>query len=55
MLLPMDLNKLQLERKNDQIWALARRDMPLFEKFFNDQASEWELVQVILLRSFEHT
>ena len=45
----MDLSKLQLERKNDQIWALARRDMPLFEKFFNDQASEWEAIQVAIV------
>jgi len=45
----MDLNKLQLARKNDQIWASARRDMPLFEKFFNDQASEWEATQVAVV------
>ena len=42
----MDLNKLQLERKRDQTWALARKDMPLFEKFFNNEASEWEATQV---------
>ena len=42
----MDLNKLQLERKRDQSWALARKDMPLFEKFFNNEASEWEATQV---------
>ena len=48
-LLPMDLDKLQLERKSDQIWALARRDMPLFEKFFDDRASEWEATQVAVI------
>ncbi|MHC4227437.1 MAG: hypothetical protein ACYSW0_08425 [Planctomycetota bacterium] len=48
-LLPMDLDKLQLERKSDQIWALARRDMPLFEKFFNDEASELEATQVAVI------
>lgn len=42
----MDLNKLQLKRKRDQTWALARKDMPLFEKFFNNEASEWEATQV---------
>ncbi|MHC4070500.1 MAG: hypothetical protein ACYTGS_00480 [Planctomycetota bacterium] len=45
----MDLDKLQLERKSDQIWALARRDMPLFEKFFNDEASELEATQVAVI------
>lgn len=45
----MDLNKLQLARKNDQIWASARRDMSLFEKFFNDKASEWEATQVAVV------
>ena len=42
----MDINKLQLERKRDQIWAFARKDMPLFEKFFNNEASEFEATQV---------
>jgi len=42
----MDLNKLQLERKRDQIWAFARGDMPLFEKFFDKEASELEATQV---------
>ncbi len=42
----MDLNKLQLERKRDQVWALARKDMLLFEKFFNDDTSELEATQV---------
>ncbi len=42
----MDLNKLQLERKRDQVWALAREDMPLFEKFFNEETSELEATQV---------
>jgi len=45
----MDLNKLQLERKRDQIWALARKDMPLFEKFFNNEASELETTQVAVI------
>lgn len=42
----MGFNKLQLERKRDQIWALARKDMPLFEKFFDNEAYEWEETQV---------
>ena len=42
----MDINKLQLEQKRDQIWALARKDMPLFEKFFDKKASELEATQV---------
>jgi len=42
----MDINKLQLERKRDQIWAFARKDMPLFEKFFDKEASEFEATQV---------
>ena len=45
----MDINKLQLERKRDQIWALARKDMPLFEKFFNNEASELEATQVAVI------
>ena len=42
----MDINKLQLERKRDQTWAFARKDMPLFEKFFDKEASEFEVTQV---------
>ena len=42
----MDLNKFQLERKRDQIWAFARGDMPLFEKCFDKEASELEATQV---------
>ena len=45
----MDINKLQLERKRDQIWALARKDMPLFEKLFNNEASELEATQVAVI------
>jgi len=45
----MDINKLQLERNRDQIWALARKDMPLFEKFFNNEASELEATQVAVI------
>jgi hypothetical protein len=45
----MDLNKLQLERQRDQIWALARKDMSLFEKFFNNKASESEATQVAVI------
>lgn len=42
----MDLNKLKLERKRDQIWAFARGDMSLFEKFIDKEASELEATQV---------
>lgn len=42
----MDINKLQLEQKRDQIWAQARKDMPLFEKFFDGQGSELESTEV---------
>ena len=45
----MDINKLQLERRRDQIWAQARKEMPLFEKFFNNEASEWEATQVAVI------
>jgi hypothetical protein len=45
----MDIKKLQLERNRDQIWALARKDMPLFEKFFNNEASELEATQVAVI------
>ena len=45
----MDLNKLRLERKRDEIWALAREDMPLFEKFFNKEASKLEATEVAAL------
>lgn len=45
----MDINKLLLERNRDQIWALARKDMPLFEKFFNNEASELEATQVAVI------
>ena len=51
----MDLNKLQLERKRDQSWALARKDMPLFEKFFNNEASEWEATQVAVIAIHKET
>lgn len=45
----MDINKLQLERKRDEIWALGREEMPLFEKFFNEEASELEATQVAVI------
>ena len=45
----MDLNKLQIERQRDQIWALARKDISLFEKFFNNKASESEATQVAVI------
>lgn len=45
----MDIDKLQLERKRDQIWALAREDMPLIEKFFNEKTSESEATQVAVI------
>ena len=45
----MDSNKLQLERKRDEIWARAREDMPLFEKFFHEETSELEATQVAVI------
>ncbi len=45
----MDINKLQLERKRDEIWAMAREDLALFEKFFNKETSESEAMQVAVI------
>ena len=38
-----------MNAKGDEIWALARRDMPLFEKFLNEEASELEATQVAVI------
>jgi hypothetical protein len=38
----MDNYKLKLLRERDEIWAEARETMPLFEKFFSQDASDEE-------------